>query len=551
MKKLHILFATIAIMFGSCSNDDIAPEQTQPETKGNAPQLVATVEQSDITTKSGVIENNDYTLGEKFYWSNGDATTVFFRNLSMSDATQYKKAEYEANVAGGVQSNSCMFYVTQAESIDNGTYTAYGLFPTAAWDVRANYSSFLEANVPAYQIQNETNSTHLGAYMLMKAQSDVTVGSNPINLTYKHLASVLRFAVWNNSGNSNLKLANINVKLNSCKAVFTTNAKLADIDATSLSISNYSKVPTLTLELTGDAQNFSTKNEINQCEGYMAVLPTATDAFESSDNLIIELSFTDGVNKYITTKTYNIGSDLAFLSTGIEEGKSYYFQLKVDSGDLTPITGTSYAIGDYWPNSTSPEGIVFWVKPSSFGTQGKVVAFGETYVSQWGVENNDEQAAGVASIRSLTDGATATKSMIARYKTSPTFSTDYPAFHYIYNTVNSGNENGVWYLPARDELKMLFAGCSGKVYESIVNWLSATMPDYDSPNCIVARSAFDAMLEAKGGTALGGSGNSVRWWYISSSEISSTRSYSFTFEEGMYSIDQKSFEGNIRWIRNF
>lgn len=550
MKKLHILFATIAIMFGSCSNDDIAPEQTQPETKGNAPQLVATVEQSDITTKSGVIENNDYTLGEKFYWSNSDATTVFFRNLSMSDATQYKKAEYEANVAGGVQSNSCMFNVTQAESIDNGAYTAYGLFPTAAWDVRANYSSFLEANVPAYQTQNEANSIHLGGCMLMKAQSNVTVdGSNPINLTYKHLASVLRFAVWNNSGNSNLKLANINVKLNSGKAVFATNAKLADIDATSLSISNYSKVSSLTLELTGDAQNFSTKNEINQCEGYMAVLPTATDAFENSDDLIIELSLTNGINNYLVTKTYDIATTLNFLSNGIEQGKSYYFQLRVDADNLNPIAGTSYAVGDYWPNAANPEGIVFWVKPGSLGTQGKVVGLGETYVSKWGPDN-DEEAGGVTDIRSLTDGATAMKSIIAKYKSSGTFATNYPAFYYIYNTVNSSNENGVWYLPARDELKMLFAGYSGKVYESIVNWTSGSIPDYDSQECKDARTIFNAKLKVKG-MAIGDSGNSVAEWYLSSSEISSTRSYSFTFEEGKYSIDQKSFEGNIRWIRNF
>lgn len=549
MKKHSLLlFMGIAMLFGACSNDEIILEQ--PTEKGSAPQLVATVEQTP-TTRSGVIEGNDYTTGEKFYWTNGDATTVFFRNSGMTHPTQYKRIDYTASVASGVKSNSCTFDVTDAESIEDGEYTAYGLFPAAAWDLRANYGSFLEANIPAYQTQNEANSAHLGAYMLMKAQNDVTVdGSNPINLSYKHLASVLRFAVWNNSGNSNLKLGNINVKLASGKAVFATNAKLADIDATSLTITSYSKVPSLTLELTGNAQSFSSKDNKSQCEGYMAVMPTATDAFESSDNLIIELSFTDGVNKYITTKTYNIGSDLVFLSTGIEEGKSYYFQLKVDSGDLTPIIGTSYAIGDYWPNSTSPEGIVFWVKPGSFGTQGKVVAFGETYVSQWGVANNDEEAAGVAGIRSLTDGSMATKSMIAKYKTSPTFSTDYPAFHYIYNTVNSGNENVVWYLPARDELKMLFAGCSGKVYESIVNWLSA-MPDYDSPECIAARSAFDAMLEDKGGTALGGSGNSIRWWYMSSSEISSAKDYSLTFEKGQYSTDTKGYDGNIRWIREY
>ena len=224
--------------------------------------------------------------------------------------------------------------------------------------------------------------------------------------------------------------------------------------------------------------------------------------------------------------------------------------MKVESGDLNAITGTSYAVGDYWPDNTSPVGIVFWVKPGSLGTQGKVVGLGETYVTKWGVDN-DEQAAGVAGIRSVTDGATATKSMIAKYKSSGTFSADYPAFHYIYNTMNSGNENGVWYLPARDELKMLYAGYSGKVYEEITDWITSKMPGYDSENCKMARAAFNSSLTAKGGMAFGSSGNSANWYYLSSSEVVSTRSYSFNLEDGQYSMDEKNIDVNIRWIRDF
>lgn len=546
MKKSFLfLVAGIALLFGSCSNDEIMPEQ--PDGKSAAPQLVATVEQTP-TTRSGVIENNsDYVNGEKFYWSNGDATTVFFRNPDMMDQTQYRKVAYAASVANGVQSNSCTFNVTQGEAVADGTYTAYGLYPTAAWDVRAGYTSFLEANIPAHQTQSEANSTHIGAYMLMKAQNDVTIsGSDPFNLTYKQLASVLRFAVWNNLGSSNLKLANINVKLSSGKAVFATNAKLADIDDASLTLPDYDvyNASALTLSLTGDARNFSTKDGKNQCEGYMAVLPT--DAFENSDDLIIELSLTDGVSNYLVSKTYTIGTYLNFLSNGIEQGKSYYFQLKIDDSDLVPITGTSYVVGDYWPNSSSPQGIVFWVKPGSMGTQGKIVGLGETHIAQWGLDN-DEEVTGVTGIRSLTDGATATKSMITQYKNSGTFATDYPVFHYIYNTVNGGNENGVWYLPARDEYKMLYAGCSGKTYENIVNWISGKMPDYDSPECIAARAAFNEKLTAKGGAEIG----SYNWWYISSTEISSTHSFGFSFEVGWYSNDQKDYDGNIRWIREY
>lgn len=536
-----------ALLLSACDRQEDFNERES----GTAPAIKAVVEEMP-KTKAGVIEENeDYAAGEKFYWSNGDATTVFFRHSGMSDASQYKKADYAANVADGVRSNSCTFDVVQAESIDNGEYTAYGLYPTAAWDVRTGYSSFLQADIPAYQTQTEANSSHLGAYMLMKAQNEVTVnGGDPVNLTYRHLASVIRFAVWNNSGNNNLKLANINTKLASGKAVFATQGQLADIDAVSLTKRSYLNASELTLSLTGNARNFRAQAGKNQCEGYMALLPTATDAFESSDDLTIELSFTDGTNNYLVSKSYNIGTTLDFLANGIEQGKNYYFRLKVEDGDLSPITGTSYAIGDYWPNSVAPEGIVFWVKPGSLGTQGKVVGLGETYVAKWGPDN-DEQADGVTGIRSTTDGATATRNMIAKYKGNGTFAADYPAFYHIYNTVNGGEENGVWYLPARDELKMLFAGYSGKDYESITNWITQEMPGYDSADCMASRATFDAKLTAKGGIAIGGSGNSVNWWYLSATERSATGSYSVTLEKGHYSSDLKNFDGNIRWIRDF
>ena len=552
MKKLYLLFFVLmAVLLGACDNDEIAAEQSKEEK--TAPQLKASVAQGQTTTKSGVIEDSDYTLGEKFYWSNEDATTVFFVSSGTTNPSQYKKASYKASVAQGVQSNNCTFDVVEFDDINDGRYTAYGLYPTSAWEVRTDYYDFLMANIPVYQIQAQPNSTHLGAYMLMKAQNDVMVeGENAINLTYKHLASVLRFAVWNSSGNNDLKLANINVSLSSGEAVFNTIGKLDDIDDSSLTPDPVvGKSPSVNLSLTGAARNFSTKDEKDQCEGYMVVLPTATDAFEASDDLIIELSLTDGTNNYIVRKTYKIGTHLGFFSNGIEQGKSYYFQLQIDPFDiLSPITGTSYTVGDYWPNDTNPEGIVFWVRPGSLGTQGKVVALNETYVSQWGPDN-DEENVGVTGIRSCTDGATATKNMITKYKSSLTFGDDYPAFFYVYNTVNSNNESGAWYLPARDEIKMLFAGYSGKIYERIVNWTSSNMPDYNSAECIASRLQFNTKLTNKGGDAFGASGNAVNWWYLSSSEISVPSCYTFSFEEGLYGIDPKKLGANIRWIREY
>jgi hypothetical protein len=551
MKKLHILFAAIAILFGSCSNDELVTGQ--PEKKGSAPQINATVEQGNVTIKSGVIEDNDYTLGEKFYWSDGDATAVYFRNPSMSPTFgQYLRVDYEAEVSEGVQSNSATFNVTQSGNIDNGEYTVYGYFPTSAWNF---LGSAAIVTIAANQTQTQANSTHLGAYMPMMATKNVTVdGESPIDLSYKHLGSVIRFAVWNNSDNSSLKLANISVRLSSGKVAFATEGYDYTNDASDASLVNLGgTVPALNLQLTGDAQNFTPKDDKNQCEGYMAVLPTAADAFESSDDLIIELSLTDGTNNYLVTKTYNLGDeDFSFLQNGIERGKSYYFQLKVDSSDLNAIIGTSYAVGDYWPDDANPKGVVFWVKPSSFGTQGKVVGLGEIPVPnyRWGL-NNDEQAAGVAGIRSYTAGATATKNMIAKYKDSSTFSTDYPPFYSIYVT-NGEEENGSWYLPARDELKMLFAGYSGKVYESMEDW-DTSMPDYDSQECEDARTAFNAKITATGGKAIGVTSDFFTGFYLSSTEASSDRFFYINLLDGSAGTSTKgnAWGMNFRWIREF
>jgi len=547
MKKQYLLLSIAIIFFGSCSNDE--GTTTPPGEENATPQLIATVDQSDVTTRSGVVEDNDYTAGEKFYWTNGDATTVFFVDGTMTNPMQYKSAEYSANVASGVKSNSCEFNVTRSGGIANGDYTAYGFFPSSTWKMDNDYSDFLEAHIPTYQQQSDATSTHLGPYMLMKAEKNVTVNSSsPISLSYKHLASVLRFDVWNNSGDANLKLNQINVNLTSNKKVFGTAAKLDNIDDPSLTINSNANVLQLILEMTGAARNFSLKADKQQCQGYMAVLPTATDAFETGDDLYIQLSLTDGINNYTVTKHYNVGGDLDFLENGIMQGKSYYFQIEVNSRNLNQVIGTTYSVGDYWPDATYPEGIVFWVKPGTFGTQGKVVGFGETTASKWGL-NNDEKAGGVIDIRNLISGAVATRSLTYKYYVDLTaFEANYPAFHYIYSTVNGNNIDGGWYLPARDELRMLFAGCSGKVYEGIVNWTGSNMPGYDSPECEAARLAFNDKLTAKGGAVFGSSGE---WWYLSSSEIADVTYYIVNLETGTYSSDSKNKSGGVRWIRNF
>ncbi|MEG0900155.1 MAG: hypothetical protein RSF40_10665 [Oscillospiraceae bacterium] len=99
-------------------------------------------------------------------------------------------------------------------------------------------------------------------------------------------------------------------------------------------------------------------------------------------------------------------------------------------------------------------GIVFVVNAD--GMTGKIVGLTQSPIGKvWGDENTDESLT-VLGIRSDTDGATATKNMIIAHKDKTNFATKYSAFEWVYTTVNSGDINGRWYIPAIEELKALY-----------------------------------------------------------------------------------------------
>lgn len=384
MKKLQLLLLSGLILFAACSENDTEIEKEQPgETVSKLPTIIAKAEQNDNILKAGVVEDDDYTLGENFYWSNADQTVVLFADAD----NKYYRTDYAADVPDGVKSNTASFNFLSSEIMPDVTYTVHGFFPHDVWNFNQQdiKTPFLTANVPTVQTQSDATSAHLGSYMLLKAKKEnVTLGSKPIELNYKHLSSVIRYAVWNASGNSSLKLTNINTKLASGKSVFSTSGSLANINDGFLSIPFGTETSSLTLRMEGSAQNFAEKNGKQQCEGYMAVLSTVYNAFDLADDLIIELSLTDGVDNYIIEKKYNVGTYLSFLSEGIKQGYSYYFQMKISPEDLAVTHAPQYAIGDLWPDAVSPHGIVFWLKPGSFGTKGKVMSLIEYNDLCWG-----------------------------------------------------------------------------------------------------------------------------------------------------------------------
>ena len=544
-----------ALFFSSCGNEELAEEQ---QNLVAAPSFSGTIGQlADANpvpqTRSGVIEDNEnYAAGEKFYWHDGDKAKVLFFPDGDINSTPVELI-YTATVAEGVKSNTCQFSATG--SVPAGNYTVYALYPADNWykDETGYKALFKQGNIIPF---SDASSTHLKDYMFMKADAgNMTItgaGDDALNLSFKHLTSVVRFHITSDYNATSMELGgSMAIAEKDNASFFHTAAYLNSIDGMDMTPASGAWCIDLHAQPMADL-SFVKTGSVWVFDCYMPVFPTAVNMgnkkLKITTYIIIDENYF--MQTFGTENGLSFTDELSFMPDGFEAGKSYYFNLKVDDSDLPPITGTSYAVGDYWPDATNPEGIVFWVKPGSSGSQGKVVGLNEIYVSKWG-PNNDEDAAGVTGIRSLTDGATATKSMIAKYKSSGTFATDYPAFHYVYNTVNSDNESGAWYLPARDEMKMLLAGYSGKVYESIVDWTSGNMPSYNSAECQAVRTAFNTKLTDKGGDAFGSGENSVNWWYLSSSEMVGSTYYSFNFKDGLFSVDPKSYDGNIRWIREF
>ena len=118
-----------------------------------------------------------------------------------------------------------------------------------------------------------------------------------------------------------------------------------------------------------------------------------------------------------------------------------------------------YAVGDYYPYKGLPIlGVVF--ETNNGGVNGKIVDL--DYIQsnpeapiRWGDPTVDEQANGVASIRDHNDGYTATKNLINKRKDQSNFADVYCVFNWIYQTKNNGNVDGMWYLPAVNELKTI------------------------------------------------------------------------------------------------
>lgn len=219
-----------------------------------------------------------------------------------------------------------------------------------------------------------------------------------------------------------------------------------------------------------------------------------------------------------------------------------------------------YKVGDYYPDpdvkyenkkvvsGTPAVGIVFWLESNSRGTHGLVVSLDEMRGKRWNLVDTETNA------MDIDNGLENMKTMEQYIENTPNAKwSDFPAFEWVHTVKNGGNARydeemlNVWYLPARLELKKMFAAYCGKVYEEIIGWGNTNnMPGYNTPESINAKAVFDKKLEDANGNVFSIGDYDHR--HTTSSEFSANNIWQISFRNG-YTVSSGSKTSTIYTTR--
>ena len=313
MKKLFFV-ALSAMLFASCEKDFIdtpALESTGKMTIKASIENVETRTTIEYTTGTGV----DYSAGEISKWVAGDQIRVFFYDAG---GDEQGNVVFKAKAGG----TNVEFEIDDTESNTlpaNGTYTAKAVYPEDA-------TSFL---IDIYgQTQNGEDLSHLGLCDLMTAQAIVQVGEGNLafDLSFTHRLPLLRFSLLNDTG------GDITISEISIRSENSSNAFLDDCsyDINSNDIDRY-----YTSNASLAVDNSPTIAHGGTFDGYMI---SGSEVLDDTDNVIVSITFNDGVNNGVQEFIIPRASN-AFLKTPFEDGKRYYFKLK--------LTGANIVQGNY------------------------------------------------------------------------------------------------------------------------------------------------------------------------------------------------------------
>ncbi len=215
----------------------------------------------------------------------------------------------------------------------------------------------------------------------------------------------------------------------------------------------------------------------------------------------------------------------------------------VSAGGATPVVFTAlqagaasadkYAVGELWPSSDAPEGVVFWLDSSDGdydpvmkkGTKGKIMSLDEIQLT-WGPQS-------LTGATDMNDGA------VNMTLVEDLGIAGYPAFKWC------ADKGGKWYLPALNELEFILCSFNGK---PAVTWdiNSEGMPSW-SPDT-AAQNAFNATLGDAGGDPL----NKNNYYWTSTENAGNTDFAIYVeFADGWTTVSQKTDNMYVRAVAVF
>ena len=317
MKKVLFLALTI-LLIASCTKDIPETDPIQPESSITNVTIRATID--DTQTRTTVVYGNpNYKEGEIFKWLLGDVIYVHF-------------------FTGNYSSTLATFEATSLE--DDGKtaiFTYYdGIIPGhGTYRVEAEYSGGNTIGTTGFQY--EKNADHIGYLDFMIAENDyATISANAIelDLNFKHISSLLRFGLRNDTGET-IRVEEINVRSENSANFFYLrsgpfynffNHSLFNPLALSESYMGF-YTPT-----TSSSGYFSVEiEEDNVLDAYMMLL--GSEVIDNSDYFIITVRFWDEsgyrVQEFPISRQEN-----PFLQQPFEEGKNYYFKLAITGENI-------------------------------------------------------------------------------------------------------------------------------------------------------------------------------------------------------------------------
>ena len=317
MKLKNTLFFALTIFaFASCNKEVPGPGLQQSEPLGSGISISATI--GSETRTSVVYGNTDYTAGETSEWVVGDIIHLYFYDGDVLAGNLY----FKANSAGPTSTFTLEttppspIMAPQAPANDN-TYR-----------VVAAYCEGYNLNFDV-AIQVGINTSHIGQSDPMKAElPSVAIDANGnanLNLSFDHLAAMLRFSVTN-STNEEITIQGIDIRSSSAANQFHY-------------IANYDTDHVFTpFDFTESLQLTCQQSTLDDGESahFYRMIAGNTVRETTADFVVIVRYSTGGGAK---TQEFRIPmSANAFLQTPFEGGKRYYFNLNITGPNIVEET---------------------------------------------------------------------------------------------------------------------------------------------------------------------------------------------------------------------